>query len=302
MTAMEANEIITPAALQKGDTIGVIAPSSVYDIEKLKPAVARLEDAGFHIKFHPQTAKKHGQFAGPPAQKVAALHDFFSDPLINAIFTTCGGNGAIHLLDLIDFDLIRQNPKIFIGFSDITILLNAISAKTGLVTFHGPTLTRIDKIESSFYNQMLALLMGQSDHVEIKNSSSHNISGTLYGGNLSVFQTLIGTSYAPNLVNSLLLLEDINDHISRYDRMIGHMKQAGWLDKLSGIVLGEFLNTQDNAERPFGFTIEDIIKNSAPNTLIISNAAFGHGDKLCTLPIGANITLKNNRLSFKPLS
>jgi muramoyltetrapeptide carboxypeptidase len=292
---------IYPPALKKGDVIGVIAPSSVYDVNALQPAVRFLEDSGFKVVFHPQTSKQHGQFAGTADEKVQALHDYFTDPNIDAIFCTCGGNGALHLLDKIDYNLIKKNPKILIGFSDITILLNAIHAKTGLVTFHGSTLTRLDKINPEWPKQMLYVLTGKSSNLDI-DAPNISVEGTLIGGNLSVMQALIGTPYTPNMENALLLLEDTNDHLSRYDRMIAHMARAGWLKNLSGVLLGDFLNSQDNKDRPFGFNIEEIIKAHAPKTPIIRDIPAGHGERLCTLPIGANITLKDNKLSFSKLA
>ncbi len=295
---------IFPPALKPGDKIGIIAPSSVYDVSRLQPAVDFLTSHGFDVIFHPQTAATHQQFAGTPTEKVAALHDYFLDPDIKAIFCTCGGNGAIHLLDKINYNLIAQNPKIFIGLSDITVLLNAISAKTGIVTFHGPTLTRITAIEPVWTKQMLGVLTGQIDSFELNDCtplSNSEIKGTLFGGNLSVLQTLIGTPYAPPLENSILLLEDTNDHLSRYDRMLGHMKQAGWFKNLSAIMLGEFLKSQDNTARPFGFTLKDMLDMHAPDIPLLTNIPVGHGEKLCTLPIGAKVTLKKKEICFKPL-
>ncbi len=288
-----------PAPLKKGDTIGVIAPSSVYDVMQLTQALDYLEAQGFNVIFHPQTVTQENQFAGTPAQKVSALHDYFKNPDINAIFCTSGGNGAIHFLDQIDFNLIKDNPKIFIGFSDITLLLNAISSQTGLVTFHGPTLSRMQKIDSVWLDQMMGTLTGRIESLEIE---AEDMEGTLYGGNLSVMQALIGTPYAPDMAGAILLLEDINDHLSRYDRMVAHMKQAGWMVRLNGVIGGEFLNSLDNSMRPFGFTIEEIIGFNTANTPKGFNAPFGHGENLCTLPIGANITLKNNLLSFKSVA
>lgn len=293
-----------PTALKRGDTIGVVAPSSFYDVKQLKPAAEFLEKNGFKVVFHPNTVKKYGQFAGTPQERADSINDYFKNPDIDAIFCTCGGNGAIHLLDLLDYDAIQQNPKIFIGFSDITILLNAITAKTGLITFHGPTLTGFKKIQPHWSNQMLGTLMGELDHIGLpgEHHKNINVEGRLFGGNLSAFQTLIGTPYAPDMTDSILMLEDFNDHLSRYDRMMGHMRQSGWLKSLKIIILGEFLKSQDNHERPFGFGIEEVVENNAPNTPIIGDAPLGHGDRLCTLPIGANVALKNNTLWFKSLS
>lgn len=290
-----------PPALKKGDTIGVIAPSSHHDLLNLQPEVHFLEENGFNVIFHPNASMKYGQMAGKLEQRVEALHDYFKDPSVKAIFCTCGGNGALHMLDLLDYGLIRQNPKIFIGFSDITVLLQAINVQTGLVTFHGPTLTAIKKIQPHWKNQMIDILTGTVDHLPLPDKNI-NMQGTLYGGNLSVMQALIGTPYAPDMQDAILMLEDVNDHLSRYDRMIGHMRLAGWIKPLSGILLGDFLKSQDNGSRPFGFTIEEIVTNHTPEEIsILFNAPFGHGDRLCTLPIGAPAHLKNGKLSFKSL-
>lgn len=290
-----------PKALKKGDTIGVIAPSSAWDVDLLAPAISFLEEAGFKVVLHPQTKLKQNQFAGTVEDKLKAIHGYFIDSDIDAIFCTCGGNGIIHYLDQIDYNLIKQNPKILIGFSDITLLLNSIHAKTGLVTFHGPTMTTISRFDNKWRQDMLDVLTGQKSTTEM-DTQGVEMEGTLIGGNLSVMQALIGTSYAPDLKGSILMLEDINDHLSRYDRMIAHMKQAGWLSNLNGIILGEFKNSKDNPDRPFGYDIIDMIKNHAPNIPVISDAPIGHGDNLCTLPIGAKVHLKNGSLSFKSLT
>jgi len=145
---------------------------------------------------------------------------------------------------------------------------------------------------------MIDTLTGQSDSISI---DGPNMEGTLIGGNLSAMQALIGTPYAHSAQNALLLIEDINDHYSRYDRMIAHMKQAGWVNDLNGIISGEFINSLDNPDRPFGFDIEGILTMNAPDTPTALNSPFGHGKNLCTLPIGAKASLKNNKLSFKAL-
>jgi len=290
---------IYPPALKQGDKIGIVSPSGWHDMDKLAPAIEWLSQY-FEVIVHEQNHLKHGQFAGTPQQRADALHDYFKDDSVKATFCTRGGNGAVHLLDLLDYKLIKSNPKILIGFSNITSLLNVIHTQTGLITFHGPMLVSLpNQIDSKWQNHMIDVLMSKSSDVAVK--TTIEVSGKLFGGNLSDLQTLIGTPYAPDLNDAILILEDTNEHTSRYDRMIGHMKQAGWLDNLSAIILGEFLNSQES-DNPFGFTIEQIIENSAPNTSLITNAPFGHGKNLCTLPIGAEITLKNGTLSFKALS
>jgi len=288
---------IAPAYLQSGDTIGIIAPSSAHNVKSLQPSIKLLEAQGYKVLLHPQTKLKHGQMAGTPADKVAAIHEYFADPNIKAILCTCGGNGALHYLDMLDYDLIRANPKLFIGFSDITVLLHAITLKTGLVTYHGPTLTKLHKINGDHQTQFFDVLAGKTSECELK--TELEVTAPIFGGNLSMLQTLIGTPYAPDLNNAILFIEDINDHLSRYDRMLAHMARAGWFNNIKAIMIGDFINSGDNPDRPFGFTIEEMLKQHAPNTPIITNLPVGHGENLITLPIGDTISLKNNVLSIK---
>lgn len=299
-------EAVFPPALKPGDTIGVIAPSSQIDKMLLAPAEEILRQRGYAVVYHPHTDKKHGQFAGTATEKIGSLHDFFSDSNIHAIVGMVGGNGALHLLDKIDYNLIRSNPKIFMGFSDTTALCNALYTKSGLVTFHGPTISRFHKIKSRWVEQTFALLSGSSKTISLEDGyfiQGSCIEGTLIGGNLSVFQALIGTPYLPSPDGSILFIEDIADHISRYDRMIGHLRLSGYLSRLSGLIVGQFLNTQDNPERPFGFTLEDIIREHTAglNIPVLMNAPFGHGDNLPAFPIGARVTLSGSTLTILDL-
>ncbi len=296
-------EPLKPPALQKGDLIGIISPSSHISKEKITPSIDWLEAQGFQTFYHPQNEKKFGQFAGTTEERADALHDMFSNPDIKAIFCAVGGNGCIHLLDQIDYDLIQANPKIFMGFSDTTPLLNVITAKTGLITFHGPTLTKLYKINETWKNQTLFMLAG-AENISVEMPALKYIQGTscegrLYGGNLSALQTLIGTDYAPDLTDAVLFIEDINDHLSRYDRMLGHMKQAGWFNDLAGILSGQFLNPLDNPERPFGFSIEECLQRIGnENTPIMVDAPFGHGEDLPTFPIGCRVKLEGTTLTL----
>ena len=291
--------MIKTSPLQKGDRIGVIAPSSKFNKDTCQKAVELIESKGFSVSWHEQTDLEEHQFAGSKTEKITALHDLFSDKEIKAIFCLVGGNGVLHLLDDIDYDLIKQSPKIFMGFSDITALLHAIIVKTGIPTFHGPTMTRFQNIKAEDVTQCFDQLMQTSTEIKVEYNGDE-LEGTLYGGNLSMMQSLIGTPYAPPVdEDKILFIEDINDHLSRYDRMIAHMKLAGWLENTKAILVGQFINSQDNHERPFGLSVIDSIKRHAPHVTIIENLPIGHGERLITLPIGAKAVLKNGTLSFK---
>lgn len=293
---------IKPAALKPGDTIGIVATSSHIGQDRIDAGIAALTSLGFTPRLHDNATQRHGQFAGDEGTRVRALHDFIRDPSIHAVMAMHGGNGALHLLDMIDYGLIRTNPKIIVGFSDVTALLNAITAKTGLITFHGPTLTRLPSIDQPSRDQFFHLLTGQSPAPVIATGCLRGgtADGILIGGNLSALQTLIGTPYALIPEGTILLIEDINDHLSRYDRMLGHFKNARWFEKLSGIVIGEFLNSLDNEARPFGFTLEERLSALAADYdfPVITGAPVGHGEHLATLPIGGRVKIDGTQLSL----
>lgn len=293
---------LKPAALKPGDTVGIVATSSHITQERIDEGMQALTAMGFVPRLHDKATARHGQFAGDEQTRVAALHDFFIDPTIKGIIAMHGGNGAVHLLDMIDYGLIRANPKIIVGFSDVTALLNAITAKTGLITFHGPTLTRLAKIEPASREQFYTLLTGQPPSPITAKACvrTGHAEGILIGGNLSALQTLIGTPYAYIPDGAIMLIEDINDHLSRYDRMLGHFKNARWFEKLSGIVIGEFLNSLDNPDRPFTFTLEERLQTLAADYdfPILTGAPVGHGDNLVTLPIGGRVKIDGKSLKL----
>lgn len=297
-------ECIYPPALRKGDTIGVLSTSCWVPEDDITKAKAFMEGQGYKVKIHGQTLNRLNQSAGTAEEKANALNDLFADSDVKAIFGSRGGNRACTMLDKIDFDLIKKNPKILIGYSDLTILLNAIYKKTGLVGFHGPLFRELENHKD--YDQMMNVLSGQSDSLDLSICTIINNSdaeGTLLGGNMSVLQGLIGSSYQPDFSGAILLLEDVGDHLSRYDRMLCHLKNAGILGQISALIVGSFTEVEDNPKNPFGFTLEEIISEHTDglNIPIIMDAPFGHGDRLCTLPIGAKASLKNGTLSFKSL-
>lgn len=294
-----------PPALKSGDTIGIISTSCWVPEENVLTAKAFMEEQGYQVKIHPNVTKRLNQSAGTAQEKAGALNDMFADPDVKAIFGSRGGNRACTMLPYVDFDLIRQNPKIIVGYSDMTILLNAFYKECGLVTFHGPLFRELPTHQH--YKDMIDVLSGNKGDVALHNVTiirDGEGTGTLIGGNMSVFQGLIGTPYMPDTDGAILILEDVGDHISRYDRMLCHLKNTGILSNINGLAIGSFSDMKDSKTNPFGFSLEDIIREHTADLdiPIIMNAPFGHEGKLCTLPIGAPIDLKTDRISFKPLS
>lgn len=300
-------ETIKPEALQKGDTIGVLSTSCWIEQSDLLAAQDYLKQQGYSSLHHPQALARLNQSAGSAQEKVDAFHNLFSDPDIKMVIGARGGNRAITMLNKIDYDLIRRNPKILIGYSDVTTLLNGIYTKCGLITFHGPLYRELPTHKNFF--DMIDMLSGKTDKIDLPGAQilkSGSAEGKLFGGNLSLFQTLIGTDFLPDLNGAILFLEDIGDHLSRYDRMLGHLRVSGILNRISGLVIGQFTETKDNEDRPFGFTLKDIIEEHTAglDIPVLFNCPFGHERDLPTFPVGCHVCLDGARLTLleKPVS
>jgi len=294
-----------PAALKKGDTIGIFASSNKVSQTDLDNTKKYLESVGYSVFLHPQCSKELNQSAGTAQDKADAFHDLLQNPDIKAIFGARGGNRATTMLDKIDFNIVAANPKILLGYSDVSALLNANYAKTGLIGFHGPLARELPKRDKAETDQLFALLAGQITPYDFSGSRIINegtAEGKLIGGNLSVLQALSGTDFQPDTDGAILFIEDTGDHISRYDRMLANLKLAGWFNKLSGVVVGGFDNTKDDPDSPFGFTLEDIIREhfDGLDIPIIMDAPFGHADKLCAMPLGgeAKLEAEKGQISF----
>jgi muramoyltetrapeptide carboxypeptidase len=291
----------TPPPLRPGDTIGIMAPSSRVAREDVLAGAKILEDRGYKIFIHPQTYETLHQSAGTNEQKSKALHDLARDPNIKAVFFATGGNRALHLLDHLDYALIAGHPKIYMGFSDNTALLNAITAKTGIVTYHGPTVKRLSSHVQ--IDQTFALLEGRAKQITFDGATvfrEGTTTGRVIGGNLSLFQYLIASNEILDPNNAILFLEDVGEELSRLDRDFCYLRRCGLLNKIGALVLGQFNDLKDTGT-PFGFSWEDVIAEhtSGLNIPILLNAPFGHVKELqYAFPIGALARLENTTLSL----
>lgn len=294
---MATKKPILPPALNPGDTIGIMAPSSRREKAEVTEFEAILTARGFNVYVHPQTLARHHQTAGTTAQRVDALHDLFRDKAINAIFTAGGGNRATTMLQHLDMDLIRKNPKILIGYSDVTSLLGAINKDTGLVTFHGPVASRLRRpMPKAQLDQCFNMLAGQSDPIPMNRAAvlkGGSVTGRLVGGNLSLMTCLLGTPWQPDFKGAILFLEDCYEETSRIDRMLVHLDNAGAFDDIAGLVMGKFSDLQDTGKTKFGYSLKEIITERLDGRKIpaIMNAPFGHAKDLYTIPFGASATL-----------
>ncbi len=303
---MKFDKLIKPERLKKGDTIGIISPAGPVNSKKLEKGINYLKSVGFDIKLGRHIYGDMGYLSGTNDQRVSDLHDFFTDNSVKAIFCSRGGYGSLRILNLVDFELIKNNPKIFVGFSDITALENSILAKTGLITFYGPMVASNDndEIDYSAYNTLLKIITSEEGKRKINISAANIVrsgytTGLLVGGCLSVFSSLLGSDYLPDLRNTILFLEDVNEEPYRIDRYFNQLKLNGVFDKINGLILGEFTNCESE---DYSTTVDDVINEFGErlDIPVLKNLSFGHIKGKITVPIGvrAAINTKDMFVSF----
>ncbi len=283
-----------PAALKPGDKIAVVAPSGKVDDEKLKAGVAALERAGFAVETADNILARKGYLAGAAESRAAALRGFFTRPDIAAIFAARGGFGSIQMLPHLDAGAIRRHPKIFVGYSDLTIVVNWLVERCGMVAFHGPMVAMelARGLEGRNADFFWGTLTGKKPRWEIDVGESVRAGaaeGALAGGCLSTIVTTIGTPYEIDTAGKLLFLEDVAEKPYRIERMLTHMKMAGKLDRLAGLVFGSFSWCEGDGEREVAEIIREMFRD-APYP-VATGVPAGHGDDNILLPLGVRMRL-----------
>ncbi len=291
---------IRPPRLKPGDTIGVVAPAGPFDPKIFSQGLSTVESLGFRIRVNDEIFEKTGYLAGNDTHRARLINRLFKDPAIDAIFCARGGFGSLRILPLMDFDVIRKNPKVFIGFSDITALLTAITNRSGLVSFHGPVVTTLAKASEMTCNSLLGAISSDRP-LEVQPAGSVVIQagraqGPLIGGNLATLCHLLGTPFEPQFKHRILLLEDRGEALYRIDRMLFQMKLAGCFDEPAGLVLGSFedCGDLDGIYQIFQEHFQDI------HIPILAGFDIGHGKQNMTIPFGIEAILDTDRqiLSF----
>ena len=301
---------VRPKALRPGDTVGVITPSTpVIDPDRLALVPQTLKYFGLRAKVGKNVGRRSTDFASSVNERLDDLHAMFRDKEVNAVFALRGGYGAGHLLDRIDYDLIRRNPKIFLGFSDITALHLAIHKHARLVTFHGPVITSsfTDYTQQHFRKALFETQpVGKvtNPHESNELRPRHTLrtirpgkaDGPLIGGNLSLITATMGTPYEIETRGRILFVEDVGEEPYRVDRMLTHMHLAGKLDNAAGVIFGECDGCAPNDYKPsfaspysFGESLDNILgKLKVP---VLSGLTIGHTADQLTLPLGVMATL-----------
>ena len=300
---------IKPERLRSGDTVGIVAPASPpADSGRIDRAVAALEALGFRVKFAPNVRRRHGFLAGSDRERAGDLMRMFGDREVRAILCVRGGHGDTRLLPLLDFAAIRRQPKIFVGYSDVTALLCALRTRANLVSFHGPMLNadfvangfpRFTR-ESFFRTLTQPLAPGgicqgyRAKTVRVLRGGM--AAGELVGGNLSMLCATIGTPWQPSFRRKILFFEDVNEPPYRIDRMLTHLLNAGLLRQVAGVAVGLNANCNDPSAKKGGEyrqTLDDVLAErlSPLKIPVVTGLPFGHVKDNATVPVGARAVL-----------
>lgn len=295
---------VKPQRLKPKDIIGIISPASSPDeFLRVEKGVKYLESLGYRVKVGKNVGKNHGYLAGTDEERVEDLHLMFKDKNVKAVFTVRGGYGAFRLLDKIDYRIIKSNPKIFVGYSEITSLQMAFFEKTGLVTFAGPMVGVDFYDEVSPYttekfwamitsNKKIGKLTFPEDQ-KLPFLNKGNASGRIIGGNLAVFAALLGTEYFPNLTGKILMIEDIGELPYRIDRMLNQLRLAGAFKKIKGIILGRFVDCNEHDPAKKTLSLGEVIQHYVGEVKVPSVYTFPHGHikDFLTVPFGIKVNL-----------
>lgn len=283
--------IILPPRLKRGDRIGIIAPAGPVTPQELQPSLDLITSHGYIPELSSRIFETRDYLAGEDSDRLASLHAMFSDDAIKAIICARGGYGTLRLLDRIDYSLILNNPKIIVGYSDITALLLAIYKNTGIVTFHGPVAREMDKNNGKNLEAFLKIASGDEalrlDLSEGWTLNKGRATGILLGGNLSLICHLIGTPFLPSLKDIILFVEEKGEPLYRIDRMLTHLKLSRAIDDLAGLAVGSFEDCGDVSE------IENLLEDNFAGRgfPMISGLPVGHGSENITLPMGLRVEL-----------
>ncbi|MGI6655287.1 MAG: S66 peptidase family protein [Desulfobulbus sp.] len=284
---------IFPLRLRRGDTIGLCCPAGpVRDPQRLEAGIRLIETAGFRVKIQGPVKPRSGYLADSDKERARHLMQLWSDPEVKALIAVRGGFGCLRMVDLLDWELIRNEPKLLAGFSDLTVLLGALVQRAGLVAIHGPMAASLARVDTRSQHSLFALLTGElpeaiscKDMEVLRGGISR---GRLTGGNLATLCHLLGTPWDADWDGAVLVLEDTNEPLYRLDRMLTQLALAGRLERLAGLVLSDFDTSGDTLEnlRLQEAVWSRVLELAGPNYPIWGRFPCGHQKRNLALPLG----------------
>lgn len=307
-----------PSRLKKGDTIALVTPGSYITEQEKEESINNIRSLGFNVVYTDRLMRKNGYFSATDEERAADLNEMFERKDVQAIMCARGGYGCARILPYLDYDLIEDNPKVLIGYSDVTALQYAIYKNCGLITFHGPV--SISTFSNFSIKNFESVLVYPTFELELLNSTTENnynpygitaisggiAEGELVGGNLSIIVSMIGTEYDIDFSDKIVFIEEFLEEPYRVDRMLTQMIQAGKFEDAAGIALGVFKLCEPNKSNPAfsgSFSLMEVLKDRLGNLGIpvIYGLSFGHIADKFTLPFGGKAVLNAESKKLKML-
>lgn len=296
-------QMLKPKALKKGDTIGLVGISGVRHEPKedFQNMVDSVEELGFRLIIADTCKEQYGYLSGTDASRGRSLNRMFADDRVDGVICMRGGYGVARMLDYVDFDVIRANPKVLLGYSDITALHTAIHEKVHMTTIHGPMPSIDYRTMDEYSRQSLMRALTQTEPLGVVTNPEGfeaqclipgRASGQLVGGNLTLIASACGTPYALDVKDKILLLEDVGEYIYRLDSMLTQLRHAGMFDQCAGIVLGTFTRCTEEYQ-DYALHLEDIIRDIVlpAGKPVLANMQIGHQPTKITVPLGVQCTM-----------
>jgi muramoyltetrapeptide carboxypeptidase len=307
--------IIKPPRLKTGDNLAIVAPGSYISEEELQDSIKNLNQLGFETTYSEKVLLQSGYFAGTDKDRAKDLMEKFSDKNVKGIVCARGGYGCSRILPMLNYDVIRANPKVIIGYSDITALLYGIYKKSGLITFHGPVGTStFNDYSVNNFNKILVNPERTSFFPNSTSDDDENVygvtsivkgkgKGRLVGGNLSIMVSLIGTEFDVDYSNKIIFIEEIGEEPYRVDRMLTQMIQAGKFENAAGVMMGIFRKCEVKKESDLtakSFTLMEVLQDRLGSLKIpvVYGMSFGHVKDKFTIPFGALAELDAGKQTF----
>ncbi len=289
---------LKPPALKKGDTIGLFAPAGpIPGGEILSKGCQLLEEFGFKVKYGSDISQQTNYLAGSDERRVQEFQTLWQDPEVKALLAVRGGYGSIRIMADLDIAEISQHPKLIIGFSDLTVLLNGLQSVTSLVTLHGPmlsTMVRDGRVSAhKFLEGLTTIGRDEITPANLQILRTGECTGRLMGGNLTNLVHLIGTPFEPDWGDTILFVEDINETAYKIDRMLTHLKLATRLDKVAGIILGGFLAEGNEPINDIELIHQRVLELTDEHIPVWAGFPVSHGSENIIMPLGVQARMNS---------
>lgn len=295
------SQTLHPNVLRAGDAVALVSPAGPVPEEKVQAAVEELTRWGLRPRVYPHALGKHSFYAGTDEERVADLNDALADPEIRAVLCNRGGYGVQRILAHVDYAAVRRDPKLVIGFSDITALHGALWNEARLATVHGPVAAQLERggffastLKHALMSAEPVVVQASADEPTFSVRTSGVVEGILLGGNLCMLGSSIGTPYLPDLEGAILLLEDVGELPYRVDRMLTHLRNCGILQRVAGVAVGQFSEPGNGGGviKPADVLIERLGDLGIP---VLGGLPIGHGNRNDAVPLGTYARLDADR-------